>query len=1071
MKTLDYRTASTFALMALCAAAEAQETPSHSQKVPFDIDAPSLTQALMQFTQQSGLQLMVPTEGAADMPAPRVFGIYTPVAVLNQLLAGTQWKYEFVNPRAVSIRTADAGNRTFQVTHSGRDDKRASIGTEFVADSGLVSVSNSAEGTSASERQVEQEQASKKIPEILVKGSRVMNIDVVRSEDDVQPYTILAREMIERSGAINLDELLKQHLTMNTTLQLNSHKYASARGNTSSFNLRGLGENETLILVNGRRLAGVSINGTTYQPDINGIPLSSIERIEVLPSSASAIFGGAALGGVINIVLKKDFEGATLSYTYEDPVDGSAPRKTLSGNIGLSFLDGRTQVMLSGQHSEGSALVLLDRFDLYQSYVSTILANRPSFFYSPTNPFKGATPNIASATTANLVLDDGTPLNSRITSIPSGAYAGSDLSAGLLSNAGTYNLDLSPGTGLFGLQSPFGTVPETRSLHATIRQMLFRGISLFAEFSENRNSGRTIVNPFAPASFVVPASAPTNPFLQNVRVTFPSDVAAPQRTESNTRTATAGIIVPWKGDWSSGLDYTRSTNDFRLSNYPLDSTSFNAALRTGEFNPFVDTLANPTDLDRYLGQSRYAGRTTLDDFNLRASGSIGMLPAGRPTLTVGLGHRREAVDDATSEIIWPLDRERDSLTIFFGQSQSVDSIYLETFIPIVSNLNASPGVRGLDIQVAVRSERYKTRNRPAFYIESPASSQSLNPPQGVESITRYTATSPTIGLRYRPIDDVTFRTSFAEAFLPPTAAQLLLNPTSQCFGGPCVEILDPQNNQTYFIDFSGGGNPDLKPQTSRSWDVGLIWEPQVGWLRGVRINVEYFRIAQPNYITTPSPQTIVSDPVFADRVTRDPATGLITMVDARYVNALKYKTSGYDLKIGYEKVTRFGTLGVRTAATFTDHDLRQFSIGSPFIEYAGYPNDGGVGRLKANSTVTWTWQRWSAAWTSTYYSGYTQTFAPGSPAALLQGANPTLIEAQGGNTIGSQIYHDFFASYSFPFSRGMSQEASAEATMQFGIKNIFNTRPPLDAAFSPFFYSPYGDPRLREVRASLRIAF
>src|SRR6185437_7108695 len=165
--------------------------------------------------------------------------------------------------------------------------------------------------------------------EILIRGSRTMNVDVARTENDVQPYTIFSSQDIERSGVTTVEDFLKQKLTMNTTAQTNSQAFESPLGTTSSINLRGLGSGETLVLIDGRRRAGVSFNGNINQPDINGIPLAAIERIEVLPSSASAIYGGAALGGVVNIVMKKNFSGGDLKYTYDKPTSSGAHQHTI----------------------------------------------------------------------------------------------------------------------------------------------------------------------------------------------------------------------------------------------------------------------------------------------------------------------------------------------------------------------------------------------------------------------------------------------------------------------------------------------------------------------------------------------------------------------------------------------------------------------------------------------------------------------------------------------------------------------------------------------------------------------
>src|SRR6185312_2537746 len=235
-------------------------------------------------------------------------------------------------------------------------------------------------------------------------------------------------------------------------------------GTVSSINLRGLGSNETLVLIDGRRTAGLNLGtlvangGSLGQPDINGIPLAAIERIEVLPSSASAIYGGAAVGGVVNIILKKNFDGGELSYTYDNPFSGHAPIQNVNGAYGFSLDNGRTQVTLRASYSDADPLLLKDRQSLFARGVSEILANDPPFLYTNANPFPGATTNIGSLTGVPLVLRNGVSLNSPITSIPAAAGPTTAISNALVANAGRYDLGLSPGTGPYGLDSPFGSV-------------------------------------------------------------------------------------------------------------------------------------------------------------------------------------------------------------------------------------------------------------------------------------------------------------------------------------------------------------------------------------------------------------------------------------------------------------------------------------------------------------------------------------------------------------------------------------------------------------------------------------
>jgi hypothetical protein len=253
----------------------------------------------------------------------------------------------------------------------------------------------------------------------------------------------------------------------------------------------------------------------------------------------------------------------------------------------------------------------------------------------------------------------------------------------------------------------------------------------------------------------------------------------------------------------------------------------------------------------------------------------------------------------------------------------------------------------------------------------------------------------------------------------------------------------------------------------------LIWQPSADLLQGLRANIEYYRISQPNYIISATAQQLVSHPEFASRVTRDPATGLITTVDTSPLNAAKYKTSGWDLKVDYRNPTQWGELGVRVVGTYVESDLRQHTINSPFVEYAGFPNDGGQARLKANASFTWDYRNWTVSWTSTYYPSYWQTGSPNSPFTRQSGGTSTVPIAQGSDTIPSQIYHDLSVGFTFhdaSISNASLTSLLENVSIQVGLKNVLNKAPPFDAN-NIYYYSRFGDPRLRTFRITLSKAF
>jgi iron complex outermembrane receptor protein len=1055
-----------------------------SPKHPVNIPAGDLSTALTMLAKQSGADLVYRPDQVKGLKTQGVSGSLSAEEALAKLLAGTPLTVNIDSTGAMLISTPKAHARSTSINDASVPAPSPGKEVGPPARRTQSSEPDSATSSGDSDKRKKNPKANAAeddsghaagIPEILVKGSRIMNVDVTRTEDDAQPYYILDSQLIEQSGATNVEDFLKQRLTMNTLRQANNQQYGGVNGNTSTINLRGLGSNETLILIDGRRSASVSYVGVANQPDINGIPLAAIERIEILPSSASAIYGGAAVGGVVNIILKKNFQGGQVDVSYENTTSATAPLQSVSATYGFSLDEGKTQVMLSGHYADGSPLHLQDRLNLVQRGITTILRNSPSYLYNVYNIFPGATPNISSLDpNTNLTLKDGTPLNSPITSIPAGAAAGSNLSAGLLRSAGTYNLNLPRSTGQYGLQSTIGSVPIDKSLMATVRQEFTSNFSAFAEFSTLSNSSRSVNNPFG-GPYTVPSTAPNNPFQENVSINFPSALAVPQTTDSVTQSMTVGFLARLSHDWSSELDYTWSRSSFEATQYYSDGTALGAALADGTVNPFADTLAHPLNLAPYLVPDSISGSSALNDLGLRISGPIGSFSWGQPVLTLGLEHRKEGTGNSNQILNYPLTPASNANTLYFGQSQSTNSIYAEALVPLVAAKNAVPLIRSLDLQLAGRSEHYDVFAGTPSKTISPVFFQQYDPPQGMHTTIKYTSTNPTIGLKWKPMDDLIFRASYSTAFLPPTASQFMPNPRPAC-GYACTPVTDPLNGATYNVDESFGGNPSLKPQTSRDWDFGVIFEPQAEFVKGLRIDLEYYKISQPDYITYPDLQQVVSNPAYASRVTRDPATGMITVVNLSPVNATKYETNGWDLKIDYLKSTDFGTFGLYALGTFIEHDKRQYTIGGPSLDYVGFPAELGEARIKANATLSWEYRQWKLGWTTTYYGTYLQDNAPGSPNYYLSGPNTYYTDAQGGFKIPSQMYHEIFASVVFNKasadpSFGIRQALLSNLTIQVAVKNLFNTLPPFDAASGPYFYSQYGDPRLRDYRLTLRKGF
>ena len=1037
--------------------------PVRAQAKDFAVPAQSATTGIPEFARQAGIQILVSEPLVRGKQISAVSGSHSVKDGLAILLKGT----------GLVATSKDGSTYTVVAAPSGAA-LRNSTGTTSVAAGQPESIA----GPPNAQESATAESANAGLAEILVKGSRILNLDVTRTEDDVQPYTIFDAQTIQQSGAVNVEDFLKQQLTQNTVGFTNSQSTATGNsqlGSTSSINLRGLGTNETLVLVDGRRMAGVQQYGGSSnnggQPDINGIPLAAIERIEVLPSSASAIYGGSALGGVVNIILKKNFQGGEFHYTYGNVTSGHVDQNNVGGSYGFSLPDEKTHIIVSANYSDQQTLTLGDRLNLYERGISTGLANCASCLYATLfSPTGAAATNIQGS--QNLVLLNGTPLNSTMTYVPPGTALGSNLSAGLLANAGRWNF--TPGAGATdtgGQSTPLIAAPTVKSLMVTVNRDLTSALSVYADFATLSNDMRLIAPPSFIDSAFIPAGAPDNPFQQDVNVTFPVNLQTPQVADSITQRISGGLIAHLPKNWSSEIDYTWSRNINNGSYYTTDYVTEGNDFASGAINPFVDTIKYPLQLMPYAQANSYTGDATLDDVNARASGPLASFSWGDPTLTVGLEHRKEGFHNNDYTLVQPAVPANNGGTIYNGQWEDTNSIYAEALTPLVTAKNAVPGVRGLELQAAVRTERYSvTTGTPCEASGNPdASSCFYTGAQGVNDKVKYTSSSYTLGIKYNPLQDLAIRASHSTAFLPPTALQLLSDPEPQ----PDVPIVDPKNGQAYNVTIVGTGNPNLQPQRASTWDFGTIWEPHESVFDGLRADVEYYRIIQPNYIVSPFAQEVVDDPALASRVVRDPTTGLITTVDVSLLNATQYKTSGFDLTLGYKKSTNYGAFGARLSGTDIQHDLRQYTVGAPFLDYAGYAEDTGEPKLKANLRLSWEYREWNLYWSTVYISSYPPPGTPGSPTYIQDGGPSSyytnIQELQGGR-IPSQTFHNISGVYSVDKShlKGISS-----LSVNFGITNLFDTWPAYDAKynFHYAFSSPYGNVMLRQYTVGFRAAF
>lgn len=1029
-----------------------QGVPAYAQTQTYELNVPAqdLGGALRALARATRQEITFDNRSVRGKRAPAVRGTFTTRAALDLMLAGTGL-------------SADVGR------------------------SGLLIVRETVRGEAGAQRGSNAAGDVTEVAEILVKGSRSLNADVRRSEDDAQPYVVFDQDEIRASQATTVEDFLRTRLPQNAGYG-GSQAQVTGRGSSySNLNLRGLGSNQTLILVNGRRLGNLANQDfAPGQADINGIPLGSIERIEVLPTSAGGIYGGNAVGGVINIILRSDYRGVDITTTYADTFDFAAPSGRIDINGGFSLEGGRTRVTFGGSVSRSGTLLVRDRQDLIQDGIDLGRRNVSPFLGNGTPPL-GNGVNIRSASGAVLTLDPaygGASLGSNYTSLPLGyAGVGSDSGALLLQNAGTFNLDIPDSVA--GLERGLLTAPELQSFNVQVRREFTDSIDGFVNYSRFTNRGETNGSLLPPSSATLEANAPTNPFQQAIRVSFPTrGLAFPFVFESQTDALNVGTIIRLPYRWALNVEYNRTWTSNESAGYQSVVDAYgeycglgaaadpaNCAGRT-----ILDPLQSPVDFGAYLftEPTNVSGpyESAFINPSIRASGPLFKLPGGEATLTLALQQERLEIKRTSNMFVDTVTRDP-IYVVFAPRDQETVSGYAELVLPLVSAQNNMPFVHELELRGAVRYDDYVTHSPPAG-LGSLVGDPDAPLPEYTELEARFDSTNYTFAARWAPFRQLTLRGSYATGFLPPSVVQLASFAGTAPFG---LGVRDPLRGNEIInyplTSVGGSGNVALRPEESESISAGLILRP----LNGLRISADYTKIEKSDEIGGVPIDFLLANPdVFPGRVVRaapapgDPAgyPGRLISIDTSPLNLLYSAFESVDFQADYERATsRFGDFRVYAVATWHLDSTRQLSANAPALNYAG--NADGPLEWQANAGVEWTWSDWQVRWNTQYYDSYNvfPTLNLETPTGQLLLDNA--ITLQGSRRISSQNYSDLHVSYDFGARPGVLNGFRVSA----GIQNVFNQTPPVVAinSYSLTGYSTYGDPRLRRFSVSATRSF
>ncbi|MBC7368372.1 MAG: carboxypeptidase regulatory-like domain-containing protein, partial [Undibacterium sp.] len=470
------------------------------------------------------------------------------------------------------------------------------------------------------------------------------NLDLPRTEDDVLPYVIYDRQQISRSGVVSLSEFLAREVVDSDALsrppeQTAGIDLASITGSTN-LSLRGYKADETILLLNGRRLPEVTISGSvTQQPDVNFIPLSLVQRVEVLPVSASALYSGNPVGGVINIVLRPDAEGSEVTTTYTNALHRfDAPQSSVSVLHGQTLLDGALRLRLSATFTRTEPATEAELGHI-RAHLTTPALSDPVF---------RATPNVRSA--------DGLPLFApdipSVTSVAPGADGTGGLAAfngrAGLRSLGLYDSADGLANSSASLNFPYGRRQEGESYFGSASCDLTPWLQLGLDGIYTRTAAHRGYNVFK-GDLTLDAVNPLNPFGRTARVslleTAPLLGADYGEARVDFSSFVLGALVKLPADWRASIDaqYGRNLTHYRgLAG--VDNDRWQQLVDEKLYNPLRDTqrFGPPTAFyDRALKYYGARGRfVTLGDYTtldaaVRITNQNLTLPTGRATVSAG----------------------------------------------------------------------------------------------------------------------------------------------------------------------------------------------------------------------------------------------------------------------------------------------------------------------------------------------------------------------------------------------------------------------------------------------------
>ena len=793
------------------------------------------------------------------------------------------------------------------------------------------------------------QERSATVEEITVTGSRIKRQDL----EAVGPVTVFDAQTIAATGVTSTETLLQRFSASAGFAGNQTNAYWTGNGyGTAQVNLRGLGINRTLVLLNGRRIVNGG-TGANSAVDLNMIPTSIIERIEVLKDGASALYGADAVAGVVNIITRENFDGMKANAKFGQTAEGDGDE--IAADLTFGLTGERGSLMASMSYTEGEAVNMADR-----------------------------------AACALADAGDGT-LECTGSSSTSGGRA-TFLTGPNIGQRINFNNDPNGDGNFFEPYNGSHNIPYFQWLNAVnpIEKTTFaifgklnvaENARFFSEMIYSQRESDQIATPgtlldyYQPGigrtAFVIPASHPTNPTGQDIRLDRKRLVEADVREffqDTDTWRVVAGFEGNFTPEWSWEVAYNKGRNtgvDGSTNVANLDRVYQTVFACDDVTVPCADYLGNgdvsQAVLDYILYTQRDTGGNEQEAITANFAGQLFQLPAGPLGFAAGVEHREErGWRDPDPLVVANIANTNQQDPI--AGNYEVDEVYAEFVLPLLRGIT---GVEHLELSLAARYSDYDLFGNDSNYK---------------------------VGLLWQIVDGVKLRATRSTAFRIPNIPELFggvaegnLTTTDPCSEWSSLSPSDPvfQSCQAAgvpanyvqlgnTIRTTVGGNSELQPEDADTFTVGVVWEPT--FATGLSLTLDYWEIELEDSIQQiPGSEKLaicydtgnLNHPFCApEHHTRDPLTGEVNFLSAQPSNVGAETASGVDLGAVYS--TTIG--GLNTGLSWNISYLDDYTVipfeGAAPIEYAGMitGGNGSYTHWRSDATIRVGSERWNGTW-------------------------------------------------------------------------------------------------------------